>query len=118
MRRSLHVHRIAILTQHHAVLRPRRLPADHAVAHIQPHRFDRSPVRVAQAAASPHHIAELAPLDTRGRLSVLSRLRYPPIRAPAELTLATAACPFATLVAFVQGHLARSDFVLPPEPRR
>ena len=74
--------------------------------------------RVAQAAASPHHAGELAPLDTRGRLSVLSRLRYPPIRAPAELTLATAACPFATLVAFVQDRLARGDFVLPPEPRR
>ncbi len=74
--------------------------------------------RVAQASASPLHQAELSPLDTRGRLTVLARLRYPPIRATAELTLATAACPFPVLVAFIQDRLRRGDLVLPPEPRR
>ncbi len=74
--------------------------------------------RVAQATASPQHRAELASLDTRGRLSVLSRLHYPAIRATAELTVATAACPFPVFIAFVQDRLRRGDFVLPPEPRR
>jgi hypothetical protein len=50
-------------------------------------------------------------------LALLAKLRYPAIRAPAELTLATAACPFPAFIAFVQDRMSRGDLVLPPEPK-
>lgn len=74
--------------------------------------------RAALAGEHPTYREAFASLGTRERLKVMAKDRYPPLVLSTELTLASLLCPFPGLVQWVQEHVAKSDFVLPPDSRR
>lgn len=74
--------------------------------------------RATLASEHPTYRESFAALNTRERLKVMAKDRYPPLVLSTELTLAALLCPFSGLVQWVQERVAANDFVLPPDPRR
>jgi hypothetical protein len=74
--------------------------------------------RAEQAAAHPTYRESFAGLNTRQRLTILAKDRYPPLAPTPEMTLAALLVPFAAFAAWVQERVRLGDFVLPPDPRR
>lgn len=73
--------------------------------------------RVDQASRHPSYREAFAELDTRARLAVLAKERYPALKVDDAFAIATALCPFSGFAAWVQEKVGAKDFVLPPEPR-
>jgi hypothetical protein len=74
--------------------------------------------RIWTASQSSTYAESFEGLDSRRRLSVLAKDRYPACRVDEAFTIATACCPFDRFAEWVQGLVNARDFVLPPEPKR
>lgn len=74
--------------------------------------------RVATASRHPTYAESFAGTDTRERLALLAKDRYPPIKCDAVFSATTLLCPFAGFASWIQGRVASKDFVLPPDPKR
>jgi hypothetical protein len=74
--------------------------------------------RVAHYRGQGAWAGQLAGLDTRASLALLSRERAPAMPMGPELMVAVMLLPFAGLAGWVQARVADKDFVLPPDPKR
>lgn len=74
--------------------------------------------RVAQASDHPTYRDRFEDLDTRKRLAILAKERYPARKVDHTFSIATALCPFEKFAEWVQEKVTAKDFVLPPEPKR
>ncbi len=74
--------------------------------------------RVAIAADHPSYREPFVGLDTRERLRILAKDRYPALPMTSDFAMATMLCPFDIFARWVQDRLEEQDFVLPPEPKR
>ena len=74
--------------------------------------------RVAQASLSTTYRERFEGLNTRDRLQIMAKDRYPPIRVDDEFLVQTMVCPFEVFARWVQDKVANKDFVLPPDPKK
>lgn len=71
--------------------------------------------RILRGSQHPTYRDQLQNLNTREKLTILARDRYPALEVDSNFMIASVSCPFAQFARWVQDSVASNDLVLPPE---